>query len=119
MPTKLQRSRERAFQSQCGKCFYCGAPMWLRTPVELAAQCLSKRQAARLKCTAEHLVPRSEGGSDCSANIVAACAHCNGTRHKRKVPPLPEAYRVEVRKRVARGYWHHQWVYERGLIQRV
>jgi hypothetical protein len=64
MSSQLQTSRLRAFERQGGKCFYCGVSMLLRAP-----QCL-----ARLLCTAEHVVPKSQGGSDGQANIVAACA---------------------------------------------
>lgn len=73
---------------------------------------------ARLQCTAEHLVARGEGGPDCDANIVAACAHCNRTRHKRISLPKPEAYRQDVAKRVKRGAWHQSWVYANGLLKR-
>lgn len=59
-----------------------------------------------LQCTAEHLIPRSEGGSDMPSNIVAACLHCNGTRHKRKIPPSPGRYLSLVRSRIAEGRWH-------------
>ncbi|WP_339009581.1 HNH endonuclease [Aeromonas popoffii] len=38
-------------------------------------------RSAVLQCTGEHLQPRSNGGSNQPANIVAACRHCNGTRH--------------------------------------
>jgi DNA-directed RNA polymerase subunit RPC12/RpoP len=80
--------------------------MWLTGPAG----------AQRLRCTAEHLLPRSDGGSDLPENIVAACAHCNHTRHKRKRPPDPKTYRADVMRRVARGGWHYGWVRERGLI---
>lgn len=95
MASQLQRSRNTAFSRQDGKCYYCGLRMWLSDPTGPAA----------LRCTAEHMKPRSEGGRDCASNIVAACVHCNRTRHKRKLPPSPETYRAEVRRRVARGAW--------------
>ena len=116
MPTRLQRSRDRAFQSQCGRCYYCNVLMWLHVPEELGPFRVSQEQAARLRCTAEHLHPESEGGSDRLENIAAACAHCNHTRHKRKVPPQPEAYRSDVRRRVGRRSWHHRWVFQFGLL---
>jgi len=116
MSTRIQSARRGAFEHQGGECFYCGVAMWLTTPFELAG-CTSERSGyARLKCTAEHLVPQCEDGSDQPENIVAACAHCNHTRHKRKQPPAPAAYRAEVMRRVKRGAWHQPWVHERGLV---
>lgn len=95
MTTQLQRSRQLAYDHQGGKCYYCGLRMWLG----------GSSGPSLLRCTAEHLIARSEGGGDNPANIVAACLHCNQTRHKRKKPPEPQSYRVEVRRRVARGAW--------------
>ena len=121
MPNRIQSLRNHAFRAQQGRCFYCGVGMWLVSPDELpgGSSRLSAASAARLKCTAEHLLPRSECGRDIAENIVAACAHCNWTRHKRKRPPTPDAYRVEVGQRVARGSWHHGWVFERKLLSPV
>jgi len=118
MPTMTQVLRARAFHVQNGRCFYCGVAMWLASPCELPCEHPrpSPTAAARLKCTAEHLVPRSEGGKDAAGNIAAACAHCNWTRHKRKRPPGPDAYRAEVRRRVKRGAWHQRWVFELRLL---
>ena len=116
MPTTLRRSRSLAFQQQAGRCFYCGVMMWLRHPSELPGPLPRSKAAERIRCTAEHLTPRSEGGRDTLDNIVAACAHCNHTRHKRKKPPEWTAYRLDVLRRTQRGAWHHLWVYEFGLI---
>lgn len=106
MPKQLVRSRQIAFNRQGGKCYYCGVSMW---------RC-GAGQSPPLQCTAEHLKARSEGGSDRPENIVAACAHCNRTRHKRKRPPEPPAYREEVRRRVQRRGWHPEWVFRSGLL---
>lgn len=95
MTTQLQRSRQLAYDHQGGKCYYCGLRMWLG----------ASSGPSLLRCTAEHLLARSEGGRDDPTNIVAACLHCNQTRHKRKRPPEPQIYRAEVRRRVARGAW--------------
>lgn len=118
MPAKTQILRNRAFQVQNGRCYYCGVAMWLASPVELPVEHPKPRPkvAAQLKCTAEHLVAKSEGGRDVAENIAAACLHCNWTRHQRKHPPSPEVYRADVRRRVARGAWHDRWVFERGLL---
>lgn len=95
--TQLQRSRQIAFDRQRGRCYYCDQHM-----------CKTKAHGPlHLLCTAEHLLPRGEGGLDDASNIVAACLHCNRTRHRRKVPPDPYTYRAEVRRRVTKGRWHH------------
>lgn len=106
MPNQLLRSRQLAFNRQGGKCYYCGISMWLAC----------SGGPPRLRCTAEHLKARSEGGSNEPENIVAACAHCNQTRHKRKHPPLPSDFRQEVQRRVQRGGWHPTWVFRSGLL---
>lgn len=99
---KLQRLRTLAFHKQAGRCHYCGLAMWLHSPAELS---LRPRTAQPLRCTAEHLIARQDGGRDTSDNIVAACLLCNGRRHKRKVSPAAGAYRTLVRRRLAKGKW--------------
>jgi 5-methylcytosine-specific restriction endonuclease McrA len=47
---------------------------------------ISELAATRFQCTAEHLKARSDGGSNDTNNIVAACYFCNHTRHTRKNP---------------------------------
>lgn len=120
MPTRnrIQALRRQAFKSQSGCCYYCGVCMWLNSPEELpgVSRTAAAAAAAKLRCTAEHLVAQSEGGHDTLANIAAACAHCNHTRHKRKCPPEPAVYREQVQRRVRRGAWHLPWVFELGLI---
>ncbi len=114
MPSKIQSLRQKAFQLQCGRCWYCGVQMWRESPSELPN--VNERSASRLRCTAEHLVAQRDGGKHEPSNVVAACAHCNQTRHKRKNPPEPLTYLSNVRKRVSLGRWHHSWVREYGLL---
>lgn len=117
MPSKsrIQVLSLRAFERQGGRCCYCGVAMWSTSPTELAGGSPKPSAWQQLRCTAEHLEPQSEGGRHTAANITAACALCNHTRHKRKRPPEPSAYQAEVRRRMARGAWHQRWVHERGL----
>ncbi len=114
MPTKIQNLRLRAFQQQHGRCWYCGVQMWHHDPAELPG--IPVKSAWRLRCTAEHLLAQCDGGRDEASNVVAACAHCNHTRHKRKNPPEPNAFLVDIRMRVARGGWHFPWVRSLGLL---
>ena len=102
----LKNIRRKKMIAQGGLCYYCAQPMWdtvTASPMPVAHN--SARMAEHLRCTAEHLVPRSEGGVDSADNIVAACWLCNNSRHWRKKPPSPEAHRAHVRKRIAAGAW--------------
>lgn len=114
MPTKIQNLRLQAFQHQQGRCWYCGVQMWHADPSELPG--IPNKGSSRLRCTAEHLMARCDGGQDVASNVVAACAHCNHTRHKRKTPPPPDAYLADIRKRLAQGGWHLSWVRSLGLL---
>ena len=116
MPSRIQALRRQAFQHQQGRCFYCSVAMWLTSPTELAGHTAQHSTYQRLRCTAEHLIARCDGGINSFENIVAACAHCNATRHKRKRPPEPSVYRAEVLARIRNGAWHHPWVYRLGLV---
>jgi 5-methylcytosine-specific restriction endonuclease McrA len=109
---KISVLRHQAFIAQCGRCWYCGCRMWERDPSELGLQ----GPNLDLKCTAEHCLPRCEGGQDHRSNIVAACMHCNQARHRAKIPLSVEAYRARVKSRLALGQWHKPWVYAAGLL---
>ena len=105
---KLQLYRKEAFAAQRGKCFYCFRPMWLDDKDEFASTYqISRRMAGLFQCTAEHLKAKCDGGKDRPENIVAACKYCNGHRHRRKRPMVPEAYQLHVRRRIAAGRWLH------------
>lgn len=112
---RIQIHRRRAFDQQGGRCYYCGVRMWLTSPDELSKVPRRRPAWEKLRCTAEHLVAQCEGGGHTAQNIVAACAHCNQTRHKLRRPPEPLAYRNHVGRRVARHAWHQRWVYDLGL----
>lgn len=100
---RLRSLRAAKFESQSGRCFYCDLPMWLWCPTELG---LRPRSAAPFQCTAEHLVPKQDGGKDTASNVVAAHACCNHRRHQRLGPaPSPESFRALVQRRVIRGKW--------------
>ena len=91
-------------QSHC--CYYCGLPMWEREPTAFAhTYQLTGRQARLLKCTAEHLHPRSEGGPDSGPNIVAACLYCNRQRHAVRKPRSASEHKRFVETRMRRGRW--------------
>jgi 5-methylcytosine-specific restriction endonuclease McrA len=110
MPSRIQALKQRAFHIQEGRCCYCQAPMWLRSPADLPFPSPSVRAAQRLRCTAEHLTARSAGGANSSGNIAAACHHCNQSRHRRKSPPEPQQYRELVAARISKRRWHPAWV---------
>lgn len=119
MATTLALRRHFAFQAQSGRCFYCGLPMWESSPEEFVrAFGINPVQARRLQCTAEHLQARCDGGSDSSSNIVAACLHCNQTRHRMRPAPDHETFRTLVRRQRLNGAWHRKSVVDR-LVQLI
>lgn len=98
--------RHRAFVNQMGCCFYCNTPMWEGNPQRfISVYKVTLKQAKLLQCTAEHLTPKSTGGTNNPSNIVAACQFCNRTRHKAKHPLAPERYLDKVKLRVSKGGW--------------
>lgn len=59
--------RTRAAESQNWKCCFCGIKM-ITTPNKINS------------CTAEHIIPHSEGGECSEENIAASCYRCNNRR---------------------------------------
>jgi len=107
MPNFFSKQRIAAFKKQSGRCYYCGSFMWLENCKKFAIKySISESEAARFQCTAEHLLARSDGGNNSSENIVAACRFCNGTRHRRKTPLVPNKYKSYIHKRIRQGKWH-------------
>ncbi|MBK5567057.1 HNH endonuclease [Ensifer sp. SSB1] len=84
--------------------------MWERDPQLFVRRYgVSRKEAQRFRCTAEHLVARHQGGNNGQANIVAACQFCNRARHRKKEPLSASDHIAHVRKRLTRGKWlpHH------------
>lgn len=90
---KIIHLRRKASKMQGRRCYYC------------ACQMSSKPQ---LRCTAEHLVARSDHGSDSKKNIVAACKFCNAMRHRLFGHLSPDEYAMTVRNLVRLHQWHEQ-----------
>ena len=100
------RARALAAKKQHFCCYYCGLEMWVTDLDAFVAKFgVSKRQAEQVKCTAEHVIPRCEGGTNENQNIVAACWHCNRTRHARRQPISSSDYKRLVQRRMSRGRW--------------
>jgi hypothetical protein len=107
MSQSLKKKRARAYESQAGKCYYCGIQMWPKNPQQSrAVSNQSSKYLMRIRCTAEHIQARSDGGSNATENIVAACWFCNQARHRRKKPKSPSVFAEFVRSRVRLGKWH-------------
>jgi 5-methylcytosine-specific restriction endonuclease McrA len=116
MATSIVSARTHAYRAQSGRCIYCGAPMWSRSPEQFAAaHGISLADALRFQLTAEHLTARSEGGRNSRPNIAAACLYCNRKRHERKAPPGPLAYQALVQKRISQGRWHPAHLHKKVL----
>lgn len=106
MPKSLERNRHAVWLRQEGRCHYCRCHMWEQDVDAFAAsRRLTRRQAKWCRSTAEHLVARSDGGTNASSNIAAACLRCNQTRHKAASPLNAERFLVRVRRLMAKGRW--------------
>lgn len=65
MTNRLASLRRQAARRQSYHCYYCNLPMWEKDPTTLIARLsLSKAQALLLRCTAEHLHAKSQGGPE-------------------------------------------------------
>lgn len=108
--TRLQTLRKFAFNTQNGRCFYCGLPMWESSDQAAFASRfkISKKLMPWCQSTAEHLCAQQDGGKDVRENIAAACKFCNATRHKGRAAnaPSPEQYKARIQRHVAQGKWH-------------
>ena len=107
MSKVIPKNRLLAFNDQNGRCYYCGAPMWIeKKGVFSVKYVVSKKLAKQLRCTAEHLIARQDGGTDDRENIVAACLHCNLTRHYAPEALPHNEYREYVASLVQSQEWH-------------
>ena len=107
MPSRLLKYRHEAFLIQAERCYYCGLLMWESSPEGFAkTHEISLSQAQRFKCTAEHLEARQDGGTDAKSNVVAACLHCNQTRHRIRPAPSPNALKKQIAKQLQNNGWH-------------
>jgi len=105
--TSVVKNRTSAFSNQEGRCFYCNQPMWVNQPESFCNQYrISLKAAQLLKCTAEHVIARKDGGSNQRNNIVAACMYCNKTRHKAKNALSVDKYKARVIQRMGQNKWH-------------
>lgn len=111
--TRLQTLRKFAFNTQNGRCFYCGLPMWEKHEKKAFSQRypLPSHLIELCQSTAEHLHARQDGGEDHLNNIVAACKYCNSMRHKGRTnnAPSPKQYKHQVQKINQQGWWHPAW----------
>jgi hypothetical protein len=107
MSSYQQRLRRRACERQRSLCVYCQHPMWSQHWEEFARlHGYSVRVARRFQCTAEHLLPVSEGGSTTPENIVACCRFCNENRHRTQRALSSACYAVHVERCMSAGRWH-------------
>lgn len=109
----ITKFRRIAYTKQRGRCYYCGVKMCAADSAVFAKRyAISPRLAERVRCTAEHLEPRRDGGCDSEENIVAACRFCNMQRHAGRKETAVEPYRKHVTKRMQRSKWHPPALHE-------
>ena len=105
--SRTRRYRDQRAAEQHHLCYYCLFPMWTTEAKVFAdAHHITIAEAARFRCTAEHLQALCEGGTSRLGNIVAACRFCNERRHRRNKRLSPDVYMVRVRRHVAKLRWH-------------
>ena len=106
MSKSLAHVRHKALVHQSYRCYYCALPIGEQDITSFRRQhSVSASQANLLRCTAEHLQPRSEGGCNAAFNIVAAHLWCNQNRHKARKPLDPSKFKNKVHLRMAKGKW--------------
>lgn len=106
MTNSISHVRLLAARRQKHRCFYCTLPIWSDSPEAFISKYgLTKAQALQLRCTAEHLNPKSQGGANSKSNIVAACWYCNHKRHTRSRSLDPYTYMQFVQQRISKGRW--------------
>ncbi len=114
MSHSLKAKRVRAYNSQNGRCYYCEIQMWLNDPQDhYLRSSVSSAGMVRIRCTAEHVQARSDGGSNAKENIVAACWFCNQARHRRPRPVNSQAFRAFVKSRMRAQKWHPAQFHQR------
>jgi len=107
MQSNIVRHRHSSYIAQSGICYYCKFPLWENDLNSFASvHNIPASKAKLLKCTAEHLDARQDGGNNSKSNIVAACLRCNQMRHRMNPAPKPDAYRSLVQKLLKNGMWH-------------
>ena len=107
MSQSFKNKRVREFKSQNGRCYYLQIPMWLPNVTEhLFRSGITTKAMSRIHCTVEHMTARSDGGSDASENLVAACRFCNQTRHRQARSFNSKDFWERVMSRVRAGKWH-------------
>ena len=117
----LKTSRIHAYNHQRGRCCYCGNPLWEAAiePVDDARKRFAEPRLEKwfatpdallesFRCTAEHRVPKSDGGTDAPDNIIAACMLCNSTRMSMNV----EAFQKKVRS----SFFHMEAGHDRSVV---
>jgi len=106
MTSKLIRIRAHAALAQSHRCIYCRMPIWEKDSKQFMRQFdLTHREAELLRCTAEHLQAKQDGGRDSRSNIAAACWYCNSRRHQAHAPLDPDDFAAHVQRRVNKGAW--------------
>lgn len=109
-PHRVIRARRSATKKQGGKCFWCDIEMMHWDEI--------KQQNHSQLCTADHLNPKSLGGSDDRKNIVASCNGCNQTR--KDLPLSDWLNRVKFRLKKAGNPEHFQIILtkleSRGIV---
>ncbi|MCY6411128.1 HNH endonuclease signature motif containing protein [Acinetobacter sp. VNH17] len=108
----IQKNRHTAYVNQNKRCYYCNQPMWEKKPEQFSKTfSVESDKTQWLKCTAEHVIAKQDGGNNSKENIVAACLYCNRYRHQGALQPKSaKAYKSLVSKKMRKGEWHSTFI---------
>lgn len=73
--------------------------------------CQTAEMLSGLKCTTDHIIPQSRGGSDDLENLCAACTFCNSHKYTKTEGSDPETGQTVklFNPRLQEWYKHFQW----------
>lgn len=77
------RRVEVLYRQQDGICAYCDRKMILASEFE---------DKSGLRCTIDHIVPTSKGGTNHPSNLIGACYRCNNLKGDRPVEEFLERH---------------------------
>jgi len=105
---KLNRLR-KLHEKQGGKCVWCGGHAYLPGhPLKeiMEKHKVSRREAKKLVCNIEHIMPRSLGGTNRGDNLCMAHMGCNVERGNSPLRPCISVFKTltDGRKKMFFGF---------------
>ena len=102
-------SKEKIYQKTNGLCFYCGTPIY---PVYIP----SAGRELWAGFQRDHIIPRSQGGTNDIENIVPACTRCNGLKCDLSIEGFRELAKNNSIVALRSCYWQSPIINDEGLF---